>query len=151
MVYSPEGTFPCVCNSEQYSNTIRDIGGEAAYRQWCALEKEMAPLGAGAALFPAAALRADPGIVLTAGRFGPALLKTAFMVKDLTGPFSRVVERIVTDPWLKNFLDLECFVLSGMLAKDTIAAEMVYMYSERYVILKVDTCFVDCLCSHSFS
>lgn len=28
----------------------------------------------------------------------------------------------MTNPWLRSFLDLECFVLSGMLAKDTICA-----------------------------
>jgi phytoene dehydrogenase-like protein len=131
VVYSPNGTFNCVCDAQQYAQTIRKMGGENAYRQWLALETAMKPLGEGAALFPAAALRADPGIVLSAARFGPALLRTAFMVKELTGPFSNIVDKIVTDPWLKNFLDLECFVLSGMLAKDTIAAEMVYMMTER--------------------
>jgi hypothetical protein len=34
----------------------------------------------------------------------------------LQGPFSAVVEQHVRDPWLKSMLDLECFVLSGMLA-----------------------------------
>lgn len=131
VVYSPDGTFNCVCDAAEYAQAIRNIGGENAYRQWIALEQAMKPLGEGAALFPAAALRADPGIVLSAARFGPALLRTAFMVKDLTGPFSNIVDRIVTDPWLRNYLDLECFVLSGMLAKDTIAAEMGYMFSER--------------------
>jgi hypothetical protein len=38
------------------------------------------------------------------------------------GPFSSVVDKHVTDPWLKSLLDLECFVLSGMLAKDTLTA-----------------------------
>lgn len=33
-----------------------------------------------------------------------------------------IVDKAVTDPWLRAFLDLECFVLSGMTAKDTIAA-----------------------------
>jgi len=131
VVYSPNGTFNCVCDAAEYAQTIRKMGGETAYRQWIALEQAMRPLGEGAALFPAAALRADPGIVLSAARFGPALLRTAFMVKDLTGPFSNIVDRIVTDPWLRSFIDLECFVLSGMLAKDTIAAEMGYMFSER--------------------
>jgi hypothetical protein len=42
-----------------------------------------------------------------------------------------VVDRHVRDPWLKSMLDLECFVLSGMLAKDTLAAEMVFMFMER--------------------
>lgn len=34
-------------------------------------------------------------------------------------------------PWLRNFIDLECYVLSGMLAKDTICAEMAFMFMER--------------------
>jgi len=28
----------------------------------------------------------------------------------------------VTDPWLRSLMDLECFVLSGMLAQDTLTA-----------------------------
>lgn len=131
VVYSPDGTFPCVCDGKVYADTIRRIGGENAHRQWLKLEEAMAPLQQGAALFPAAAIRSDTGVVLTAARFGPALLKTAFMVGDLTGPFSNLVDRVVTDPWLRNFLDLECFVLSGMLAKDTICAEMAFMMMER--------------------
>lgn len=39
--------------------------------------------------------------------------------------------QVVTDPWLRRFIDLECFVLSGMLAKDTITAEMAFMFQER--------------------
>ena len=39
--------------------------------------------------------------------------------------------QVVTNPWLKRFIDLECFVLSGMLADDTITAEMAFMFMER--------------------
>ena len=137
MVYGPGedpnlNSFPCVCDANEYANIIRRVGGEIAHREWTALEQAMRPLGEGAALFPAAALRADPGIILSASRFGPDLLKTAFMANQLTAPFSNIVDRYVTPgSWLRKFIDLECFVLSGMLAKDTIAAEMVYMYVER--------------------
>lgn len=155
----------------------------------------MAPLQAGAALFPAAAIRGDPGILLTAGRYGLGLLQAGLVANKLTGPFSgeavapattqqsarparagretirewrrprpalprlssraatlrgraerprcpllskprfsgrpwlvplspsaAVVDQVVTDPWLRGFLDLECFILSGMTAKDTICA-----------------------------
>lgn len=37
----------------------------------------------------------------------------------------------MTDPWLRNFIDLECYVLSGMPAADTICAEMAFMFMER--------------------
>lgn len=33
-----------------------------------------------------------------------------------------LVDKVVTNPWLRSFLDLECFILSGMTAKDTICA-----------------------------
>ena len=109
----------------------------------------MAPLQRGAALFPAAALRSDPGLLLTAARFfGPELLSLGLVANQLTvccgaaalvietisdcqfprnvsssnvrcyatvlaaqsaaihrrpaqGPFSSLVDRHVTDRWLK--------------------------------------------------
>ena len=59
------------------------------------------------------------------------MISTGLLAGQLTGPFSRIVDEVVTDSWLRNFLDLECFVLSGMLAKDTICAEMAFMFMER--------------------
>ena len=44
-------------------------------------------------------------------RFGPALARMGLLAGRLTAPFSKVVDRCVTDPWLRRFLDLECFVL----------------------------------------
>ena len=44
-------------------------------------------------------------------RFGPALARVGLLAGRLTAPFSKVVDRCVTDPWLRRFLDLECFVL----------------------------------------
>ena len=64
-------------------------------------------------------------MVLTMLRFfGPSLARSGLAAPKLTAPFAKVVDRVVTNPWLRTFLDLECFVLSGMLAKDTICAEV---------------------------
>ncbi|KAL4858930.1 Prolycopene isomerase [Chlorella vulgaris] len=132
VVYTPGGDFPCICDADAYAANIRRMGGVEAERQWHALQARMAPLQAGAALLPAAAIRGDLGIAMTAGaRYGPGLIKAGLVANQLTGPFSAVVDQVVTDPWLKTFLDLECFILSGMTAKDTIAAEMAFMFSER--------------------
>lgn len=129
--HTPEGSFPVVCNGDRYAEMVRTQGGEAALQQWKALEEKMRPLQQGAALFPAAALRSDPGVVLSMLRFGPKLALTGLQAPTLTAPFAKVVDQVVTDPWLRKFLDLECFVLSGMLAKDTICAEMAFMLMER--------------------
>lgn len=66
----------------------RQQGGEEAARQWRALEQRMAPLQVGAALLPAAALRADPAVALTMARFGPGLIRAGLVAGQLTGPFS---------------------------------------------------------------
>ena len=39
--------------------------------------------------------------------------------------------QVVTNAWLRRFINLECFVLSGMPASDTITAEMAFMFMER--------------------
>eukprot|EP00884_Botryococcus_braunii_P008504 jgi/Botrbrau1/17655/Bobra.0166s0083.1 len=131
MTYTPEGVFRTVCDAEQYRSMILRQGGPEALQQWRALEREMEPLQRGAALFPAAALRGDWGALLSVARFGPALLSMGMMAGKLTGPFSNIVDKVVTNKWLRDFIDLECFVLSGMLAKDTITAEMAFMFMER--------------------
>ena len=43
-------------------------------------------------------------------------------VPSLLSPCAAVVDEVVTSPWLRAFLDLECFILSGMTSKDTICA-----------------------------
>ena len=44
-------------------------------------------------------------------RFGPSLARVGLLAGKLTAPFAKVVDRCVTDPWLRRFMDLECFVL----------------------------------------
>ena len=132
ITYTPEGTFPTVCERDAFVETIRVQGGEQAYRDWLKLEAAMEPLHQGAASFPASAIRADAWMGLIGFLFGPSLWKTGLLASTLTGPFSKLVDRHVTDPWLRKWLDLECYVLSGMLADDTICAEMAFMFQERH-------------------
>lgn len=125
--------FPCVADAQAYSEQIERLAGPVALQQWRALEQRMKPLQKGAATFPAAALRADPAVLLTALRFfGLDAAAAGLVAGQLTGPFADVLDAAgVTDPTLRALIDLECFVLSGMPAKDTLAAEMAFMFAER--------------------
>jgi phytoene dehydrogenase-like protein len=128
------GTAPFAVRADGHAfrAMVAQQGGPTASSEWARVETLMAPLAAGAASFPAAALRGDPGVLVTLARFGPALLKAGLAAGALTAPFGALTRRAgVTDPWLAAWLDLECFVLSGMLAKDTICAEMAFMFGER--------------------
>ena len=56
-------------------------------------------------------LPAPAGAALTMLRHLPSLARAGLVARDLTGPFGRIVDQEVTNPWLRNLLDLECFVL----------------------------------------
>jgi phytoene dehydrogenase-like protein len=98
IVYDDRGTFPCIAGSEGYRETILRQGGSEALQQWKALEATMAPLQAGASLFPAAGMRGDLGVLLTAGMFGIrsgwTFAQTGLQARRLTGPFSDIVDRV---------------------------------------------------------
>lgn len=46
-------------------------------------------------------------------------------------PAPQVIKDI-QDPFIRNWLDLLCFLLSGLPANGTIAAEVAYMFNEWY-------------------
>lgn len=98
IVYNEDGTFPCIAGADGYRANILKQGGPEALRQWEALEREMQPLQAGAGLFPAAGMRGDLGVLLTAGLFGVragwTFAQTGLQAGKLTGPFSDVVDKV---------------------------------------------------------
>lgn len=131
--YLPEGVFRCETNGERYASEVRKVGGEQAYRQWVALTEFMEPMVKAASALPPAALRFDLGAALTTSRYLPKLIESAGpSTALLQQPFAAVLDKAgVTDPWLRNMMDLECFLLSGQKASGTIAAEMAFIFSER--------------------
>ena len=98
IVYDDRGSFPCVASEAGYHRTIQEQGGDEALAQWLQLEKEMQPLQAGAGLFPAAGMRGDAWVAITAGMFGLrsglTFARTGLVAKQLTGPFSDVVNKV---------------------------------------------------------
>ena len=56
------------------------------------------------------------GVALTMLRHLPSLAKAGLVARDLTAPFGRIVDQEVTHPWLRNLMDLECFVLRRVLS-----------------------------------
>eukprot|EP00854_Cymbomonas_tetramitiformis_P019420 gene19420-23220_t len=130
--YLPEGTFVCVADAYKYRTELGKLGGPGAEGEWRKMEDAMAPLSDAAAALPAAALRFDALIPLTIWKFLPSLLKSGPAAALLQSPFTTLIKQAgVTNKFVLNMLDLECFVLSGVPANGTITAEMAFMYGER--------------------
>ena len=130
----PEGDFTHSPDFGRPDGVVNDVSGDEGVRQWASLMGRMAPLAEAVDAMPTMALRADAGVALTAGMFLPNFAKLNPLENlKLTRPFSSVVESAgVTDPFVKNWLDVLCFCLSGVPSDGTITAEMAMMMGEFY-------------------
>ena len=66
------------------------------------------------------------------GKFAPRLLKHFFYDSKLTGPFSSIMDGVVKDQFIRNWLNMLCFLLSGLPADGTSAAEVAFMFADWY-------------------
>lgn len=148
--YLPDGEFTCVADRECYRDAIRRFAGDDAVAEWDSLEQAMAPLGEAAVAIPFAGMRADAGVVLTMAKYVAPLVKAlgggpkgaeGFEdAKWLRENFSTLVDEHVKNKWLRDMLDLECFVISGLKADQTSAAIMAFTFTERH---KKEGCVYD--------
>ena len=130
------GRFLTEVGSEQFTDVLRRLRGDRAAAEWTGLKEFMRPLATAATAVPPIAVRSDAGILLTLGRYIPRLLKVdPKLAPKLLGPFSdllREYDHDAGDPFIRNWLDLLCFLLSGAKAEGTAAAEIGFMFDDWY-------------------
>ncbi|MCO5585999.1 hypothetical protein L7F22_039936 [Adiantum nelumboides] len=142
MVYLPEGEFLSRIGPTEFFKDLEKYAGANSVAEWKRLLEGVLPLSAAAMALPPAAIRGDLGVIYTAGlRYAPSLLqsflrmgpKGAFGAGKLLQPFSAIMDSLqLKDPFIRNWLDLLCFLLSGLKADGTLAAEIIYMFAEWY-------------------
>ena len=131
-VWLPEGNFDMAVGADPFCEVLSQLRGEKAVAEWRRLQQVMEPLQAAAIAIPSAAVRFDWAATVTLGRFVPDILRQAFPILKLSGPFSDVLKGVVQDPFIRNWMDLLCFMLSGLPADGTVGAEMAFMFAEWY-------------------
>jgi phytoene dehydrogenase-like protein len=130
--YLPEGEFNAPVGAGQFCQVLAQLRGQEAVRQWRQLQEVMYPLKQAAIAIPPAAIRHDLGALLTIPAFASSFSLYARHLFKLLGPFSRVMDEVIADSFLRNWLDLLCFLLSGLPASGTITAEMAFMFADWY-------------------
>ncbi len=128
----PEGDFDTTVGNDQFCQVLQRLRGEQAVQEWRQLQRVMAPLGRAATALPPATLRLDWGALKTVWPYGWALLQNAPALAQSSQPFSTVLNRTVTDPFIRNWMDMLCFLLSGLPAEGTSTAEIAFMFAEWY-------------------
>lgn len=128
----PEADFDAYIGANHFSETLAKLRGRAAVEQWSKLQQEMKQLAEAVNALPPLAMRFDLGAAMSMGRYLPSMLWHFPNILKLTRPFSTIVDDIVSDRFIRNWLDLLCFLLSGLPASGTVGAEMAFMFAEWY-------------------
>jgi all-trans-retinol 13,14-reductase len=129
--YFPEGTFPVYSNSSSYLQAVAEITPQGALElaKW---QNKLLPLYNTLKELPTLALRADWQLIpVVLSNYLPTLAKMLPQLGLISKSAGEVAAGILTDPWVKRLVDLECFLLSGLPAQGTIAAEIAFMLGER--------------------
>ncbi|MEA5573978.1 NAD(P)/FAD-dependent oxidoreductase [Calothrix sp. UHCC 0171] len=128
----PEGDFDTSVGAEQFCEVLQRLRGDNAVQEWRELQQVMIPYSQAATGLPMSALRLDLGAVRTVGRYAPSMLRHATNARKLTGPFSQIMDEVVGDRFIRNWLNMLCFLLSGLPADGTNTAEVAFMFADWY-------------------
>mmetsp|Transcript_40031 Transcript_40031/g.128040 ORF Transcript_40031/g.128040 Transcript_40031/m.128040 type:complete len:467 (-) Transcript_40031:87-1487(-) len=134
MMHLPEGDMLTEVGNDQFLEVLDKYVDKEAVQQWKDLKELMKPLAGAATIIPSAAIRTDPWVLVTLARYLPKLLKPEILksLPDLMKPYSEIIEGKITHPFIVQWMDLLCFLLSGMPANATLAAEIGYMFEDWY-------------------
>lgn len=132
--YLPDGDFAAAVGAEDFGRKLRTYGGPDAVAQWDRLMARVQPIGEAIFGLPSAAVRPDVGAIITLGRYAPAFAKLIVAGgASLQKPFSAILEEErVTDPFIRHWLDMICFLLQGATTAEAPTTLMAYMLSDFY-------------------
>ncbi|CAM0877937.1 unnamed protein product [Alopecurus aequalis] len=142
MVHVPEGSFESRIGPTDFLKDLETYVGLDATREWQKLLDAVLPISAAAMALPPLSIRGDLGVLSTsAGRYAPSLFQSllkmgprgALGATKLLRPFSEIVDSLdLKNPFVRNWIDLLCFLLAGVKSDSALSAEMVYMFAEWY-------------------
>lgn len=130
---APEG-FRQSVGATAFETTLRKYGGPNALNEWKLLSSALRPLAEGVMKLPTVAIRPDLGAIRTIVLpYLVPLFKTIKQGQKLTRPFSKFYEELeIKDSFLKNYMNLLCFLLQGLPDYGTSSAVMAYMVEDLF-------------------
>ena len=125
--------FAAKIGPEEFQDVLLEHGGPGAQEEFAALMERMKPLSDAAQALSSLALREDAGVVLTLLKYPRELLATLSQGQALNEPFKKIMDEMeIKNDFVKNWLDMLCFLLQGLPASDTMNAVMAYMLADWY-------------------
>ena len=115
-----------------FEAVVQQLRGGAVLEEWRRFCERLKPVAAAADALPLLAL--PPGadamgaLLKRSGRLLPHLAA----LRHLNGAFGPLVDRHLSDPFLRHWVDLLCFLISGMPMEHTNAAAMATLFAQWF-------------------
>lgn len=124
-------TFPVYSDSDIYLEEVAKITTSGA-KELKYFQQRLLPLYDAMKGIPALALRSDwQSFLILFGRYPEYMFKMLPYLSLVRASVGNVMDGTIKDPWVRTLIDLECFLLSGLKARGTIAPEVAFMLGER--------------------
>jgi len=131
-MHTPEGNFTFKVGPSEIRTVLERYGGKEAVEQWDKLMKKIGPLHESSSSLPPLVMRSDLNAIRTVWRYLPDLLKPGPATASVAGPLDSILEGVVTNPFLYNWLNFLAFALCGLPSDGTTAAAVIYMLGEMH-------------------
>lgn len=129
----PEGRLRVGVGMEPFLAVLRELRGPAVAEEWRRFLSQLEPLCRAVRALPLLALRPGLGSALTlGGGAGLELLGRAPQLAALGGAFGPMARRHLRDPFLLHWVELLCFLISGLGMEQTSAAAMATLFGEWF-------------------
>ena len=131
-VLLPDGDLKIAVGHDGFEAVIQQLRGDAAVAEWGRFVDALRPIAAAAAALPLLAMRPGVDGMAQLLKRGGRLLPHLAAMRHLAGAFGPLVDRHLQDPFLRHWVDLLCFLISGMPMADTNAAAMATLFGEWF-------------------
>ncbi|MEL6383144.1 MAG: NAD(P)/FAD-dependent oxidoreductase [Cyanobacteria bacterium J06626_18] len=126
----PEGPLPVHRQLVDYQAEVARFTPQGA-RELGQFVRRLLALYEPLSQIPSLGLRADLGVVPFLLGYPGALIKLLPQLGAIQQSVGALMDQTVRDPWVRQLIDLECFLLSGLKAHGTIAPEVAFVFGER--------------------
>ena len=128
----PEGRLRVEVGLDPFLAVVQELRGAAASEEWARFMQVLEPSCKAARSLPLLALRPGLGMATTLGSQALGLLAQAGPLAQLGGAFGPIARRHLRDPFLLHWVDLLCFLISGLPMDQTSAAAMATLFGEWF-------------------
>jgi len=132
-VHFPEATFVTEVGNDQFIECLEKYYDAEAVADWRKLKEKMEPLAQASAALPPAAVRTDAYAAWTLARFIPGLFQSMPSLNAILSDYESFLDKNdINSKFIRDYMDLLCFLLSGGTSKATMGAEIGYMFADWY-------------------